>query len=81
MHSVSFSSDGNRVCWVGHDSSLTVADAGKEMAKTQLKTEYLPFTSVTWVSLNSLVAAVSTVRYFYLLSKGDNSVVTLFTRV
>nr|UQI49955.1 actin-related protein 2/3 complex subunit 1a-like protein [Cherax quadricarinatus] len=56
VHSVSFSGDGNRVCWVGHDSSLTVADAGKEMAKTQLKTEYLPFTSVTWVSLNSLVA-------------------------
>lgn len=56
MHSVSFSGDGNRVCWVGHDSSLTVADAGKEMAKTQLKTEYLPFTAVTWVSLNSLVA-------------------------
>ncbi|KAK8745771.1 hypothetical protein OTU49_017386, partial [Cherax quadricarinatus] len=26
------------------------------MAKTQLKTEYLPFTSVTRVSLNSLVA-------------------------
>ncbi|MPC92019.1 Actin-related protein 2/3 complex subunit 1A [Portunus trituberculatus] len=60
VHSVSFSGDGNRVCWVGHDSSLTVADAGKEMAKTQLKTEYLPFTAVTWVSLNSLVAVVST---------------------
>lgn len=60
VHSVSFSGDGNKVCWVGHDSSLTVADAGKEMAKTQLKTEYLPFTAVTWVSLNSLVAVVGT---------------------
>jgi len=56
VHSVSFSADGNRVCWVGHDSSLTVADASKEMSKTQLKTQYLPFTSVSWVTLNSLVA-------------------------
>ena len=61
VHSVSFSADGNRVCWVGHDSSLTVADAGKEMSKTQLKTEHLPFTAVSWVSLNSIVAGVSAV--------------------
>lgn len=67
MHSVSFSGDGNRVCWVGHDSSLTVADAGKEMAKTQLKTEYLPFTAVTWVSLNSLVAVVGPLSVAFIL--------------
>lgn len=58
VHSVSFSGDGGRVCWVGHDSSLTVADASREMAKSQLKTKYLPFTAVTWVSQNSLVAVV-----------------------
>lgn len=63
MHSVSFSADGNRVCWVGHDSSLTVADASKEMSKTQLKTQYLPFTAVSWVSLNSLVAVVSHINF------------------
>lgn len=58
VHSVSFSGDGGRVCWVGHDSSLTVADASREMAKSQLKTKYLPFTAVTWVSQNNLVAVV-----------------------
>lgn len=60
VHSVSFSGDGGRVCWVGHDSSLTVADASREMAKSQLKTKYLPFTAVTWVSQNNLVAVVGT---------------------
>lgn len=59
MHSVSFSSDGNRVCWVGHDSSVSVADADREMAKTQLKTPHLPFTAVTWISRNTILAAVS----------------------
>ncbi|KAL7633155.1 UNVERIFIED_CONTAM: hypothetical protein RMT77_016525 [Armadillidium vulgare] len=57
VHSVSFSMDGNRVCWVGHDSSVSVADATKEMAKTQLKTKSLPFTCITWISPTSLVAA------------------------
>lgn len=65
VHSVSFSADGNRVCWVGHDSSLTVADASKEMSKTQLKTQYLPFTAVSWVSLNSLVAVVSYMNFVF----------------
>ncbi|KAF2353605.1 WD40 repeat [Trinorchestia longiramus] len=57
VHGVSFSWDGNRVCWVGHDSSVSVADASREMAKTQLKTPHLPFTAVTWISKNSLLAA------------------------
>jgi len=57
VHSVSFSSDGNKVCWVGHDSSVSVADASKEMAKTQNKTPFLPYTTVIWISDNSLLAA------------------------
>ena len=32
VHSVSFSSDGNRLAWVGHDSSVSVADATSGMA-------------------------------------------------
>jgi len=57
VHSVSFSGDGNRVCWVGHDSSVSVADASKDMAKTQLKTSYLPFTTIIWISNKTLLAA------------------------
>jgi len=57
VHSVAFSADGNRVCWVGHDSSVSVADAGREMAKSQLKTPHLPYTAVTWLSPNSILAA------------------------
>ena len=59
VHSVSFNADGNRVCWVGHDSSVSVADASKEMAKTQLKTPHLPFTAITWISHNTILAAVT----------------------
>ena len=32
VHSVSFSADGNRLAWVGHDSSVSVADATRGMA-------------------------------------------------
>jgi actin related protein 2/3 complex subunit 1A/1B len=57
VHSVSFSSDGNRLAWVGHDSSLSVADATKGLAIYKLKTGYLPLLSCIWVSPNSIVAA------------------------
>ena len=48
---------GNRLAWVGHDSSLSVADATKGMAIFKLKTGYLPLLSVIWVSDASLIAA------------------------
>jgi len=57
VHSVSFSGSGERVCWVGHDSSVSVADASRDMAKNQLKTPHLPFTAVTWLTKNSILAA------------------------
>ena len=63
VHSVSFSCDGARVCWVGHDSSLSVADASREMSKTQIKTPHLPFTAVTWISHSTILAAVSNQLY------------------
>jgi actin related protein 2/3 complex subunit 1A/1B len=59
VHSVAFSGDGNRVCWVGHDSSVSVADATRQMTVNKLRTEFLPFLSCVWVGPNSLVAAVS----------------------
>ncbi|XP_034233577.1 actin-related protein 2/3 complex subunit 1A-B [Thrips palmi] len=57
IHGVSFSGDGNRICWVGHDSSISVADASRAMAVVKLRTEFLPFNTCTWVGPNSIVVA------------------------
>jgi len=57
VHSVSFSADGNRLAWVGHDSSVSVADATRGMAIYKLKTEHLPLLSCVWISPDSIVAA------------------------
>lgn len=61
VHNVSFSADGNRIAWVGHDSSINIADATKSGARgalcTKLKTEFLPFLGCTWITQNSLVVA------------------------
>lgn len=69
IHGVSFSGDGNRICWVGHDSSISVADASRAMAVVKLRTEFLPFNTCTWVGPNSIVVAVSieTVKSSFLL--------------
>lgn len=57
VHSVSFSSDGSKTCWVGHDSTINVADATKGNVVVKLKTEFLPFLSCHWISPTSIVAA------------------------
>ena len=61
IHSVSFSSDGNRLAWVAHDSSISVADATNGDAPNfkvyRLATNELPFLSCIWLSLNTLVTA------------------------
>lgn len=59
MHSVSFSSSGDRIAWVGHDSSISVADASKGMSVAVIRTDFLPFLACLWVSENAIVAAVS----------------------
>ncbi|CAO1332563.1 unnamed protein product [Diamesa serratosioi] len=57
VHDVSFSSDGNRVVWVGHDSAINVADINQGLGVVKLKTEYLPFLSCVWISPSSFVVA------------------------
>ena len=37
VHCVSFSGDGNRLAWVGHDSSISVADATRQMAVCKVR--------------------------------------------
>ncbi|XP_001658440.2 actin-related protein 2/3 complex subunit 1A [Aedes aegypti] len=55
VHSVSFSADGNRVCWVGHDSAINIAEANSGNVAIKLKTEYLPFLCCEWISPQSIL--------------------------
>jgi len=57
VHAVSFSADGSKLAWVGHDSSISVADAAKDMMVMKLRTDLLPMLTLTWLSPNTLVAA------------------------
>jgi len=57
VHSVRFSASGDKVAWVGHDSSISVADASKGMNVSVIRTDFLPFLSCLWISENALVAA------------------------
>ena len=54
---MSFSADGNKLAWVGHDSSISVADATKENAVFNFKTKFLPFLSCIWIAPNTILAA------------------------
>jgi len=57
VHAVSFSADGSKLAWVGHDSSISVADAANEMTVMKLKTNLLPMTSLTWIRPTTIAAA------------------------
>jgi len=57
IHCVSFSSDGTKLAWVGHDSSISVADAAEGMSVMKLRTSLLPMLAVVWVSSDRVLAA------------------------
>lgn len=57
VHSVSFSASGDKLAWVGHDSSIAVVDAANGQNLSVVKGKYLPFYDVVWVTENSMVAA------------------------
>jgi actin related protein 2/3 complex subunit 1A/1B len=57
VHSICFSANGERLAWVGHDSSVSVVDAANGQKLTTMKTDVLPFMAVSWITDNSLVAA------------------------
>ncbi|KRT83915.1 WD40 domain-containing protein [Oryctes borbonicus] len=57
IHDVVFSPDGNKVCWVSHDSTINIADATKGNTVIKLRTEFLPFLCCVWLTSNSLVVA------------------------
>jgi len=57
IHAVSFNADGTRLAWVGHDSSIAIADAPNGMVMMKLKTSLLPLLTMTWISPNKIIAA------------------------
>lgn len=58
VNNVSFSADGTKICWVGHDSSINIADANAASGVIfKLKTEFLPFLCCEWISATSIVVA------------------------
>ena len=56
VHAVSFSADGSKLAWAGHDSSISVADAANDMLVMKLKTNLLPMCSLTWIRPNTIAA-------------------------
>lgn len=56
VHGISFSGNGDRLAWVGHDSSVCVADTANGSVVAVVKTDYLPFMDISWTSDSNLVA-------------------------
>ena len=54
VHSVAFSEDGQKLAWVSHDSSISVADPS--LGVRRLMTDCLPLVSLVWTSPVSLVS-------------------------
>jgi actin related protein 2/3 complex subunit 1A/1B len=57
VHSVSFSANGERLAWVGHDTSVCVVDATNNQQLAVVKTDLLPFKSLTWITDSSIIVA------------------------
>ena len=57
MHGVSFSASGNKLAWVGHDSSISVVNAANECKMATIKGDFLPFMDCVWVTENSIITA------------------------
>eukprot|EP00126_Sphaerothecum_destruens_P003367 Sdes_comp17081_c0_seq1m6260 len=59
VHSVSFSADGSKLAWTGHDSSLSIVAATGANANqvVSLFLKDLPLRCALWVNQNSIVAA------------------------
>uniref|UniRef100_A0A146M0U1 Actin-related protein 2/3 complex subunit n=1 Tax=Lygus hesperus TaxID=30085 RepID=A0A146M0U1_LYGHE len=57
IRSVSFSEDGNRLCWVSHDASICLVDVTKGLTVHKLRTKHLPFLNCVWVGPNAIVVS------------------------
>jgi actin related protein 2/3 complex subunit 1A/1B len=74
VHDVSFSASGDKLAWVGHDSSISVVQASPD-GNHQLvfsKTIYRPFVTCTWITETSvLVAGHDCIPLVYSYSNGS----------
>jgi actin related protein 2/3 complex subunit 1A/1B len=57
VHGIKFSPSGDRLAWVGHDSTICIVDAAQGMKLTTVKTNLLPFNNVMWTTENNIVVA------------------------
>jgi len=57
VHAVSFSASGSKLAWVGHDSSISVADSESGLTVSRLATSLLPLLTLTWAGPSTLLAA------------------------
>ena len=57
VHGVSFSASGNKLAWVGHDSSISVVNAANECKVATIQGDFLPFAACVWVTENSIITA------------------------
>ena len=53
---MAFSPSGNKLAWVGHDSSISVVNGEAKEVET-LKGEFLPFLSCIWINETTIAAA------------------------
>ena len=80
VHSVSFSPSGNKLCWVGHDSSISVANMRRGEKLAVVKHKFLPYITCQFVTEGSIIAAgydCSPVVW----SHDDNDVLTYICKV
>lgn len=79
VHSVSFSASGQKLAWVGHDSSISVVNAGHEHKIATVHTNFLPLLQCVWITENSIVAAGHN-NMPYLFTHDDNDKLTFIEK-
>ncbi|XP_041378819.1 actin-related protein 2/3 complex subunit 1A-like [Gigantopelta aegis] len=82
VHGVSFSPSGNKLAWVGHDSSVSVVNmaAGGADSVAIVKHQYLPYLACQFITENSIVTGGYDC-YPVLWSHDDNNQLTFINRL
>lgn len=80
VHGVSFSASGNKLAWVGHDSSVSVVNAANDNKLATIQGDFLPFVDCVWVTENSIVTAGNILFFMTtVLGKGEAMIFWLLT--
>jgi len=78
VHDISFAPSGDKLAWIGHDSSISVVDGANGQLLALLKGKFLPLMSLTWVTNNSMVAVGNDCNP-KLFSHSDDGKITFMT--